>query len=71
MSSPRGVEPLKEVLTGPGKENGAVSSSVQIRQTTQTDGHENQDEESSVISGTDEDGTVELQSDGIDSELRK
>ena len=65
------MEQLKEVLTGPDKENGAVSSSVQIRQTTQTDGHENQDEESSVISGTDEDGTVELQSDGIDSELRK
>ena len=65
------MEQLKEVFTGPEKENGAVSSSVQIRQTTQTDCQENQDEESSVISGTDEDGTVELQSDGIDSELRK
>ena len=65
------MEQLKEVLTGPDKEKGAVSSSVQIRQTEQTDCQENQDEESSVISGTDEDGTVELQSDGIDSELRK
>ena len=40
-------------------------------QTGQTDSQENQDEESSQISGTDEDGMVELRSDGIDSELRK